>query len=61
MPASTNTGPTVPAWIRERIDLHEQHWPLAVLAAGAALSILVALILGVLIWTADPAVYYARP
>ncbi len=61
MLSSTNTGPTVPGWIRERIEHHERSWPLALLIAGLTLSILIAVVLGVLIWTASPAVYYARP
>ncbi len=58
---SPNTGPTVPAWIHEQIEAHERAWPLALLGAGLALSILVDATLGVLIWTATSVNYYARP
>ena len=61
MPPSTITGPTVPGWIREQVGLHERAWPLVFLGFAVALSIVIAILLGVLIWTASPAVYYARP
>jgi hypothetical protein len=58
---SPNTGPTVPGWIREQIDLYERAWPLAALGAALAVSILVDACLGILIWTASSVTYYARP
>jgi hypothetical protein len=61
MPYSPNTGPTAPAWIRDRIALYEQAWPLGTLGAGILASIVVDVALGVLLWTADSVVYYARP
>ena len=61
MTSSPNTGPTVPGWIREQIELHERAWPLATLGTGIALSILLDASLGILIWTATSAIYYARP
>lgn len=54
-------GTGVPAWIRERSKRREEAWPLLALAAGTALSILVELTVGVILWTSDAAVYYARP
>jgi hypothetical protein len=61
MPLSPNTGPTVPAWIRDRITLYERSWPLGTLGAGLVASIALDVVLGVLLWTADSVVYYARP
>ncbi len=61
MPLSPNTGPTVPAWIRDRITLYERAWPLGTLGAGIFASIALDVVLGVLLWTADSVVYYARP
>jgi len=61
MPLSPNTGPTVPAWIRDRITLYERAWPLGTLAAGIVASIALDVFLGVILWTADSVVYYARP
>ena len=61
MTPSANTGPIVPAWIRDRISRHEEAWPTMALAAGMITSIAVDLALGVVIWTSEPVVYYARP
>jgi hypothetical protein len=58
---SPNTGPTVPAWIREQIEKQERAWPLATLGVGVAASILLDATLGALIWTASSVIYYARP
>ena len=61
MKSSPNTGPIVPGWIRDQIARHEDVWPMIVLAAGMAGAIAVNLVLGVLIWTSESVVYYARP
>ena len=61
MTRSERTGPTVPAWIRETVRLHEDAWPPRVLAAMAACAFAAGLLLGVILWTSDPAVYYALP
>jgi hypothetical protein len=61
MTSSPNTGPTVPAWIREQIDVHERSWPLAALGVGIGMSIVLDAGLGALIWTANSVIYYARP
>ena len=61
MTSSLNTGPTVPAWIRDQIGAQERAWPLIALGSGVALSILLEGTLGVLIWMASSSVYYARP
>jgi hypothetical protein len=61
MPLSPNTGPTAPAWILDRIALYERAWPLGTLGAGILASIVVDVAMGVLLWTADSVVYYARP
>jgi hypothetical protein len=61
MTSSPNTGPTVPAWIRDQIGAYERSWPLVSLGTGVALSILLDGALGVLICTANSPVYYARP
>jgi hypothetical protein len=55
------TGPTVPAWVRERVAELEEAWPPLVLAAATAFVILAELALGVTLWMADAPVYYARP
>ena len=56
-----NTGPTVPAWIRERVLRLERAWPPLALAAGTALVILFEVALGVTLWISEAPVYYARP
>ena len=56
-----NTGPTVPAWIREQVARLEEAWPPLVLAAGTAFAVLAVLVLGVILWTSDASVYYVRP
>lgn len=61
MTPSELIGPTVPAWIRETVRRHEDAWPPATLAAGAALVLAAQLLLGVILWTSEPAVYYALP
>ena len=61
MRSSPNTGPIVPGWIRDQIARHEEVWPMAALAVGMAAAIAVNLSLGVLIWTSESVVYYARP
>lgn len=61
MTSSPNTGPIVPAWIRDQIARHECAWPRLVLAAGMIVSIGVELASGVWIWTSEAIVYYARP
>lgn len=61
MTSHGNTGPIVPAWIREQVELGEQAWPLRVLACGAALTILFQLLLGVLLWNVEAVVCYVRP
>lgn len=61
MKSSPNTGPIVPGWIRDEIAHHEEVWPHWTLAAGLIAAITVDLTMGVLLWTADAVVYYARP
>jgi hypothetical protein len=61
MMSSPNTGPIVPGWIRDEIARHEQAWPRVALAAGMIAAIAMNLAMGVLIWTAEAVVYYARP
>lgn len=61
MTPSRNTGPTVPAWIRERIAEYERSWPLAVLGAGLAMAVILTLAMGALIWSSSALLYYARP
>ena len=61
MTRRASTGQTAPAWIRDRIARHQAAWPWAVLAAGMAMVILGSLVLGMLLWTSEPVVYYARP
>lgn len=61
MTSSPNTGPTAPGWIRDQIEHHERLWPLSTLGVGIGLFILLDLCLGVMIWTAESVVYYARP
>jgi hypothetical protein len=61
MTSSPNTGPIVPGWIRDEIARHEEAWPGRALAAGAIAAIAVELALGVVIWTSEAVVYYARP
>ena len=60
MTPHASTGPAAPAWIRDRIARQRAAWPWAVLAAGTAAVILGGLLLGMLLWTSEPAVYYAR-
>lgn len=61
MTSSPNTGPIVPAWIRDEIVRHERAWPRLALAAGMIASIGVDFAVGVWIWTSEAVVYYARP
>ena len=61
MTRSPNTGPTVPAWIRDEIARQEELWPRLALAAGMIAALGIDLGLGALIWTAEAVVYYARP
>lgn len=61
MTPSTNTGPIVPGWILDEIARHEEAWPRKVLAVGLIGTTLVDLAMGVLLWTAEPVVFYARP
>ena len=61
MRSSPNTGPIVPGWIRDQIAHHEEIWPMMSLGAGLIAVIAVTLVLGVLIWTSESVVYYARP
>ena len=61
MTPPTNTGPIVPAWVRDEIARHEEAWPRRVLAAGMIGTILVDLAMGALLWTAEAVVFYARP
>jgi hypothetical protein len=61
MTQSPNTGPTVPAWIRDEIARQEERWPRLALAAGMLAAIGADVAMGALIWTADAVVYYARP
>lgn len=61
MTRSPNTGPIVPGWVRDEIARHQEAWPRRVLAAGMIGAILVHLAMGVLLWTSDPVVVYARP
>jgi hypothetical protein len=56
-----NTGPTVPAWISERIRRREEAWPLAVLSAGLVAVLALSAAAGVWIWTSDASVVYALP
>ena len=56
-----NTGPTVPAWIREQVVRLEEAWPVLVLATGTAAVLLAGFVLAVILWTSDALVYYARP
>lgn len=55
------TGPTVPGWIRDSVRREEEAWPPVFLAAGAALAVLTNVLLGAILWTSGPAVYYALP
>ena len=59
--SSPNTGPIVPGWIRDQIARHEEVWPMMALAAGLITAIAVDVALGVVIWTSESIVYYARP
>ena len=61
MKSSPNTGPIVPAWIRDEIARQEERWPRLVLAAEMIAAMALELALGGVIWTADAVVYYARP
>lgn len=61
MTPSPNTGPIVPGWIRDEIARHQETWPRLVLAAGMVGTILMQLLMGILIWTSEVVVYYARP
>ena len=61
MTSSPNTGPIVPGWIRDEIARHEESWPHWTLAAELAAAILLNVAMGVLVWTSDAVVYYARP
>jgi hypothetical protein len=61
MTSSPNTGPIAPGWIREEIARHEESWPHWTLAAGLIAALAVDLGMGVLLWTSDPVVFYARP
>ena len=61
MRSSPNTGPIVPGWIRDQIAHHEEIWPMMALAAGLIAAMAVMLVLGVLLWTSESIVYYARP
>jgi len=61
MTSSPNTGPIVPGWIREEIARHEEVWPMLALGAGMVVAIAVNLALGVVLWTSESVVYYARP
>ncbi len=56
-----NTGPTVPAWIRDEVARQEGAWPLALLSAGLGALILLELVLGAVLWSVDPRVVYASP
>jgi hypothetical protein len=61
MNTSPNTGPIVPAWIRDEVARREESWPRLALAAGMAVAIATNLTMGALIWTANAVVYYAHP
>lgn len=61
MTPSANTGPTAPGWIRDRIAHQERIWPFWAFVSGVGFFALLDLALGVLIWTADSVIYYARP
>lgn len=61
MTSSRNTGPIVPAWIRDQITHHEETWPHWMLSAGMISAIAMDLAMGVLLWTSDAVVFYARP
>lgn len=61
MTSSASTGPTVPAWIRDRAAEPEEAWTSLAVAAEAAAAILVQLMAGAILWTSDVVVCYARP
>lgn len=61
MTSSPNTGPIVHGWIRDEIARHETTWPQWTLAAAQCAAIALTLAMGVLLWTSDAVVYYARP
>ena len=61
MTSRGNTGPTAPGWIHEQVARLEEAWPPLVLASGTALVILVQLWFGEILWTSEPAVFYALP
>lgn len=55
------TGAAAPAWIRDRILAQKAAWPPLVLAAFTALLVLATCVMEVILWTSEPAVYYAHP
>lgn len=61
MRPSGSTGGSAPAWIAERIREREAAWPLALLCAGLAVSMIVSLWAGAWIWTSNGWVVYASP
>jgi hypothetical protein len=61
MTRSANTGPAVPAWIREEIARQERTWPLAALSAALGALLLLELVLGAIVWNATGPVVYAFP
>ena len=54
-------GETVPAWVREQVRRREAAWPLIVLSAALAALLVVGLVAGGILWTAEPPPCYARP
>ena len=61
MTSLPSTTRIVPAWIRDQVARYERAWPLGVLSACVAVAVLLDISLGVLLWTADSVVFYARP
>lgn len=61
MRPSKTTGSTAPDWIAEQVARWERFWREAALGAALLGVLAVKLFLGVLLWTAESAVYYALP